>query len=213
MTLFTEDGATMKYPQAGVFHFELSAVSDGQWTIEPRQMVEKNKITTTLRKMEFNPSVVDAELCLQFDNDWEWIPEATLLINNSQSKAEWTEQIDEEGNLYIAISPNRCFRFTFPVEGDLESGAPIAIELEKLKIDAFNVLTDEGCSETLLAIQQNYPDVNFACHIDFRDGGRSVGFELLSKPASMSDGQVYELFRAALQEEIEGPWRFEVNVP
>jgi hypothetical protein len=29
----------------------------------------------------------------------------------------------------------------------------------------------------------------------------------------MSDGQVYELFRAALQEEIEGPWRFEVNVP
>lgn len=213
MTLYNENGSTIQYPQSGVFSFDLTVNTIGQWTIEQSQVSNANNITTTLRKVELNPSLADVYMCIDFQNDQEWIPEASLLIRNDRETLELYEQVDQGGNPVIDLSPTRCFHLTFAIEKELRSGDSLTVEINKLIIDAFNVMTEDDCANALQNIQQKYPEVNFVCYFDNRGGGRGGGFEVISRPSVMSDDQVFELFRSELKSEIMGPWSFSVIVP
>lgn len=213
MTVYTENGATFQLPQAGVFSFDLSANTTGQWTIEQSQVSNSNRITMTLRKMELNPYFVDGYVCIDFQNDKEWIPVASLLVQGNQEKFESYEQVDQEGNPTINLLSARCFSLAFTIQRGLQSGDSLVIEINKLIIDAFNVMTEADCKNALQRIQQKYPEVNFVYYFDNRDGGSGSGFEVISRPSTMSEDQVFELFRSELQTEIAGPWSFSLAVP
>ncbi|GEM_PF-6583146 len=213
MTLYNESGSTIQYPQSGIFSFDLTASTIGSWTIEQSQASSANNITITLRKVELNPFLVDVHMCIDFQNDQEWIPEAKLLVGNDRGVLEIYGQVDQGGNPIIDLLPTRCFRLTFPTERDLQSGDLLTVKINKLIVDAFNVMTEGDCANALHNIQQKYPEVNFVCYFDNRDGGRGWGFEVISHPSSMSEDQVFELFRSELKSEITGPWGFSVTVP
>lgn len=213
MTLYTENGVTLQYPQSGVFSFDLNTDTAGQWTIEEPQVADVNKINITLHKLELNPSLVDAYLCVDFENDKEWIPKASLSVGNDQEKLEAYEQLDPAGNPVLELTPTRCFRLTFPLQKKLQSGDRLTIQMPGLIIDAFNVMTEEDCANALQHIQQKYPEINFVCYFDNRGGGRGGGFEVISRPSAMNDDQVFELFRSELQSEVVGPWNFSITVP
>lgn len=213
MTLYNESGSTIRYPQAGVFSFDLTVNTTGQWTIEQSQSSNANNITTTLQKVELNPSLADVYMCIEFRNDQEWIPEASLLIGNDQATLELYEQVDQGGVPFIDLSSTRCFRLTFATEKELQSGDSLTVEINKLIVDAFNVMTEDDCANALHNIQQKYPEVNFVCYFDNRGGGSGWGFEVISRPSSMGEDQVFELFRSELKREITGPWSFSITVP
>jgi len=213
MTLYNENGSTIQYPQAGVFSFDLAVNTIGQWTIEQSQVSKASNITTTLYKVELNPSLADVYMCIGFQNDQEWIPEASLLIGNDRETLELYEQVDQGGSPVIDFSPTRCFRLTFTTEKEFRSGDSLTVEINKLIVDAFNVMTEDDCASALHNIQQKYPEVNFVCYFDNRGGGRGGGFEVISRPSTMSDDQVFQLLRSELQSEVIGPWSFSIAVP
>lgn len=222
MPVFSDTGGTANILDYGDFHLEHKIQSNGNLTFNPDERVSKNGLTATLDRVEINPSFVNTHMCIDYENQKEWYPESSLQLNGQRMDADalLTFRTDLQNidlsNWFNQFTSHRCFRFTFPT-GDyaiLDSlPAQITITLDQMTIDILQAATQDDCIAVKNKVQQSYPDLDFTCQIDSRDGGYGVLISILRTPAGMTQVDAQKIAEEGFLSVVQGPWSFSLEVP
>lgn len=193
---------------AGVFHFDLSVPISSGLTLKNPQEVTRQDIRAVLRKVQINPSLTEAEICLQLPSTADWIPEAVLTLGSQEIIGDWHLLNPKDPATYA--SKNRCYAYSFPVTYDVSATAQqFSIIINQLKTSVPEVLDADMLAKVEQRLQATASGVSFT----YQPNDHGFGFEITQKPAGMSDAQAYELISAAFTDQVQGPWRFTVLAP
>lgn len=222
MQVSTEDGIQLGIPNYGKFHFTRRVINNGNLTLMPNENISLNGLTTTLNRIEINPQSMNSYMCINYDNQKGWYPQAYLLIEGEKIYADPTlifrtdfKDIDTS-NWFNQFSLKRCYRFTFFSDnGSFTKNAStkITISLEKLEINILDAATQEDCDIIKNKVQKKYPELDFLCQIDDRDGGYGVLVNIIKTPVGMSLSDAQEICEQEFISSINGPWSFSFLLP
>lgn len=193
---------------AGVFHFDLSIPVSSGLTLKNPQEVTRQNVRAVLQQVQINPSLTQAEICLQLPSTADWIPEAVLTLGSQEVIGDWRLLNPKDPATYA--SQNRCYAYSFPVTYDVSTTAQqFSITINQLKTSVPEVLDADMIAKAKQKLQAAASGVGFA----YKQGDHGFGFEITQKPVAMSDEQAYKMISEAFSESIGGPWAFTLNVP
>jgi hypothetical protein len=218
--IFSESGQQTILPDFGTYKFDLIFSSSEQLTIESNLILEDSGVTATLQRVEINPSLTTANLCLQLEDNHGWYPEISILADNRNilANADLTLWINYDPTVgwYNSFTSFRCYKFTFPIrliENSTIKAKEISILLSNIIINYTDALTQEECTEIRNRVQSTNPDLDFICHIDNRGDGYGFGLEIIETPQGMSNEAAYKIVEDSFKKSISGNWLFSVHLP
>ena len=222
MKISTEDGIQLSIPNYGNFHFTRRVISNENLTLMPNENLILKGLTVTLNRIEINPQSLNSYMCINYNNQKGWYPQVYLLIEGEKIYADPTlifrtdfKDIDTS-DWFDQFSLKRCYRFTFfPENGSFTeiSSSKITISLEKLEINILDAATQEDCNNVRNKVQKKYPELDFLCQIDDRDGGYGVLVNITKMPSGMNLADAQKICEQEFISSIYGPWSFSFLMP
>jgi len=222
MQVVTDNGDQAIIPNYGNFHFDRKLINNGNLTLTSSENVNFNGLTATLNRLEINSQLVNAYICITYDNQKGWYPEAYLLIGEEKIYADpiLTFRTDlkniDLSNWLNQFTIKRCYRLTFFSRSDSfikNNSAAITIALEKLEINILDAATQDDCNAVKIKVHKNYPNLDFLCQIDDRDGGYGVLVNVTKIPTGMSLADAQKISEQAFINSVDGPWSFSLSLP
>jgi hypothetical protein len=199
-------------PLVGNFHFEFSVPVYKGLTITPDRNVEASGITMHLESITLNRSHTDLRLCFQMPSPADWIPYATIQIGEGLEMQN-NGFSDAAGKSFRLTNPERCADLSFDVP--YSGGATTAVvKVTKLAKSFPEVFSDEQIRTANEKLKPRGIEFEITPYISQGNGGGGGGYsmKILKKPEGMNDDDVYHLINNTLEERIEGPWVFTVEV-
>lgn len=153
------------------------------------------QIEAALKQGSFEQGIAAIDFCMEMPDQRAWYPWNVTL--NFEGKV-----ISPEGSLIdpvTATTPNKCFRYTFPVIELLNEGKPFTLNIEKVSLPP-EVNQAENCAAAHATLSAQYPGLDFTCT------GPGNFYADLILPAGMSAEQVDTLILDAMSSAVYGPW-------
>ena len=153
------------------------------------------QINAVLKQGSFDQGIAAIDFCMQMPDQRAWYPWNVTL--NFEGKA-----ISPEGSLIepaTATTPNKCFRYTFPVIELLNEGKPFTLNIEEVSLPP-EVNQAENCARAKETLTDQYPGLDFAC------SGPGNFYTGLVLPEGLSAEQADTLILDAMSSAIYGPW-------
>ncbi len=218
--LYSDDGQKILLPDFGKYIFDLSLPIQNDFTINLNEVVEISRVEATLRRVEINPTITTANLCIQYEDHHGWYPELSVVANDENILAiseltRWTNY-DPNTDWYDSFTSFRCYKFTFPVNliaNSVLQAKKIDISLNNLEINFMDAVTQDECAAIQHEIQTRNPGLNFICHIDYRGNGYGFSFEITNVPFGITVEHAQEIVEDGFRETITGPWTFSIELP
>lgn len=211
--VYTGPGPTpTPVPLIGNYHLSFSVPVNPGVTLTPNQTVEASGIKIRLKAITFTPSYTVAELCFQkplppnLTDAAEWYPQdIQLLIDQSKSiqadgmypnnkTTNNANEICSEVGFSEVVSPSSKITLIVSNLSTTESLSKL-LESASLQLDVKTALAREG-----IVIEFPYTSTSSDRY-----------WEIVKKPAGMTDSEVDAKVYALLRHTLEGVWKFNVN--
>ncbi len=219
----TDTGINASLPDYGVFHFQKTVLNNGDLTIEKNESITRDDMTITLSRVEINPYLVNAYLCMDYENQKMWYPEIFIQPNNSGINIlpirdfRTDMNLEDLTNWFEQFTNHRCFRYTFPLERFASPSNSLnraKIVVEKVTVDALQAMSEDDCNTARERVQQSYPDLDFTCLLNDRgDGGYGVFLDIVKIPDGMERFEAQTIAEESFVNFINGPWTFLLSFP
>jgi len=222
MQVVTDNGAQNAISDYGNFHLEFNVMNNGDLTLEPNEYINFNEVISTLNRIEITPSFMYAYMCINYENQKGWYPEAYLALEGHKIYADpiLTFRTDlkniDLSNWFNQFTSNRCYRFTFPMKYSIHARNNLVeatVALERVKINLLDAATQNDCEFVKTEVQKKYPDLDFICQIDNRDGGYGVLVSIMKTPTGMELVEAQKIAEQGFVSSKDGPWAFSLLLP
>lgn len=217
----TSNGIRADIPDYGVFHFQHKVLNNGNLTIEHDESIEKNGITIQMNRIEINPSIVNAYICINYENHKGWHPKLSLSFRDNKVNAEplfkFRTDLADRATRSETFTSHRCYRFGMSTDKfEILSNLPdqVKITVENITTDALEAATQDDCDDAREKVQKSYPDLDFNCFIkDSDDGGYGVFLDIEKIPDGMERIDAQIIAEAGFVNTVNGPWDFSIPIP
>ena len=223
MPVFSDQLGITHVPTYEIFHFQQAVAKGDNLTIKKLETALNNGVEITMDRIEFNPSFINAYMCIDYENNKEWYPEVLLNIRENEIKADpylvfRTDIQDIDfSDWNNQFTSHRCFRFGFPTDRfEFLSSLPdqTTVMVEKITIDSLKAVTENDCIEAREKAQQTYPELDFSCRFGNRDESyHEISVDIAQKPEGMSPTDAQQIARESFFDVISGPWNFSIPLP
>lgn len=187
----------------GPYEFTVEVLMMAPLELQPALIVASNGVTARLESLTLASSETQARLCYNLPDQQDWQPNTTLIIG---------EQTAEIGGWGMTERPDpadteRCFDLSYVVFYD-QQPTTLILTLNKIQTSE-PTESPEFWEQVKAAMLAQGIEINYTLD-------NAVIREIVSKPAGMTEEEVYQIEMAVrndLRPGLTGPWVFEVEIP
>lgn len=188
------------------FRFVLNDVPvTGGLSLEVGQTRTANGIDMTLQAVSITPALARLTLCFDVPpGSYDWSPIADLTIDGTPGQLSgWG---DLAGTEITGTESERCLRMDYSLPG-VSDPHRLTFAVNRLQTSVPEVMSDAQ----LARAHERLAAQGIAVEFVYVDHGSQ--HRVISKPANMSDEQVWQAIYNAQTDQHAGPWVFVVDVP
>lgn len=195
-------------PDIGTFHFELTVpVHKGIRFENIVQTVVAHDISMTLKTLILNPSRAEAVICFQMPSAKDWgLTASTINIGGKEYPYSGGALLPgKDGKEFSLTDPERCGSIGFDIPYD-ESATSVTLTVPKLMASLSELIDQEHVNTA----NQRLADKGI--QFDYVPVDHGANIEILKQPEGATNMEIYPLIWAALADQYEGPWVFQVEI-
>jgi hypothetical protein len=197
------------------YKMSLNSQSASALYTEPKQEAKhtnNTKLKGVIEAILVGTEKIEVLGCFDLPDAGSWDPDSVLTVKGEE--IEWVEfKLLNAKNPETYTSNHRCYLLTFPYGYTGQEKLKVKVSVRLTQEVNRGLINEETGKKIKEKLQEEYPDLDFNIVATSGDQGGGAYVVFKSKPAGMSNNEIFALINEAMIDSYPGSWDFEVTVP